>query len=254
MLCPTCGRQTPLTRLQLSSINTSSVVEHHNYINDYNVKQSFTECPVRPSVSRMLGLHNNGFSFSLLIYRPQWMHEMPTIATNVPVARCICLSSTRPRLAKAVARIQVLFGLENPGAQGTLWFPHRFDVAFSKLLRSVCYRPTLNSFLLCFVVLQQDTKNLLKKYKCHIWEKFATFVNMLLLHQLINGDSRTSRQQVWMAPKSSAVFKTLAVQCGQSRYLQDRRCRVVQKYENSTHCQTVVHKIYSLLRFVIDVD
>jgi len=53
-------------------------------------------------------------------YRPHRMHEMRTIATDDPVAWCVCLSVTRLRPAKAADQAPVLWRSWG-GAQGTLY-------------------------------------------------------------------------------------------------------------------------------------
>jgi len=59
---------------------------------------------------------------------------MRTIAIDVSA---VCLSVTRLRCANTAERIEVLFGVETLGTQGS-WqgsnFPHGFDAAFAKLL------------------------------------------------------------------------------------------------------------------------
>jgi len=63
-----------------------------------------------------------------------------TIATDVLVAGCVCLSLTRLSPAKTAERIEVLFEVETLGSPRNTelrrrsYFLHIFDAAFAKLL------------------------------------------------------------------------------------------------------------------------
>jgi len=75
------------------------------------------------------------------------MHEMQTIATDVPVAWFINVSVTCLRPAETVKRIDILFGLETPGIQRTLCYvesrsPNGEERENAQIVHIVAYRNT----------------------------------------------------------------------------------------------------------------